>query len=974
MAHTLHIVPHTHWDREWYQPFQLFRLRLVHLMDRLLTLLAQEPTDLAFTLDGQVILLEDYLAVRPEQEEAIRAHVEAGRLLIGPWYVLPDEFLVGPEAILRNLERGARLAHAFGGGMPVGYIPDPFGHIGQMPQILQGFGIRWAALRRGLDDEPTELWWEAPDGSRVLLSYLRDGYDNAARLPTEPRAFVQRLTELRDSLAPHSRSAHLLLLNGTDHQEPQPELPLLIAAVQEGIPDRVLLSTLPRYFQAMEEALGDEGLAELPVVRGELRSPKRHHLLPGVLSTRIWIKQRNHALETLLTRWAEPLAAWAELLDPGDLQPVILTGNVPLPRLRHPAPLLDEAWRLLLQNHPHDSICGCSVDQVHREMVPRFDQAEQIAGEITRQSMLTIASQIEMGGNHQRMPIVVFNPLDGPRTDAVTVTVSLADRFRCFQVVDAQGQVVPHQMGNPAEPHPLLDMRVDRQGLIGAMAFVQEGRIMGLPIREVRGRREGVQATITIALLEEGLPDPEAVEQGLAQVQALLADESVEQYRVIGYLAPTQEITFVARDLPSYGYATYFLDPSEEEVAGKPLKPPPPPDGGERWAIENELLRVEVGPEDGTLTVVDKRTGQVYAGLHRFVDGGDRGDSYTFCPPEEDTVVDRPAGPPEVHLLEAGPARWTLEVRQRYLLPDALEADRRRRTATRTPVPIVSRIRLVAGLPRVDVETTVDNRVRDHRLQVHFPVPITVERAFFDGHFQVVERPLVLPRETEGWAEQPVPEQPQRAFTTVSDGEVGLTVANRGLPEVAVLPGEGGTTIALTLLRSVGWLSRDDFPCRRGKAGPGLPLPEAQCLGRYTFHYSIIPHAGGWETVYPLAYAFEVPPRGIVIGAPNRSNGEVRPLPLRASLVQVEWEPQEPGSAFLLTAIRQSADGPGLLVRGYNIGAVPLDVTLTPWWPFRRAWRVRLDGELLEELPVAGDHSVRLAVKGHQIATVRFED
>ncbi|RMF26476.1 MAG: hypothetical protein D6759_19620, partial [Chloroflexi bacterium] len=498
--------------------------------------------------------------------------------------------------------------------------------------------------------------------------------------------------------------------------------------------------------------------------------------------------------------------------------------------------------------------------------------------------------------------------------------------------------------------------------------------IMGLPIREVRVRQEGRRATITIALLEEGSPDPEAVERGMAQVQALLADESVARYRVIGYLAPAQEITFVAQDLPGYGYATYFLVPSGEGTARGPSEPSPPSDGEDGRAIENDRLRVEVDPEDGTLTVVDKRTGQVYAGLHRFVDRGDRGDSYTFCPPQEDTVVDRPAEPPEVRVLEAGPARWTLEVRQRYLLPDALETDRHRRTASRTSVPIVSRIRLVAGLPRLDVETTVDNRVRDHRLQVHFPVPVTVERAFFDGHFQVVERPLILPQETEGWAEQPVPEQPQRAFTTVSDGKVGLTVANRGLPEVAVLPGEGRTTIALTLLRSIGWLSRDDFPCRRGKAGPGLPLPEAQCLGRYTFHYSIIPHTGGWEAAYPLAYAFEVPLRGIVIGASDGPDGEIRPLPFRASLVQVEWEPQEPGSAFLLTAIRQPADGPGLLVRGYNIGAAPLDVTLTPWWPFRRAWRVRLDGEPLEELPVAGDHSVHLVVQGHQIATVRFED
>ena len=162
---TLHLISHTHWDREWYQTFQQFRLRLVHMVDNLLAIMLTEPGYRHFMLDGQTVVLEDYLEMRPEKRDELKELIGQGRILIGPWYVLPDEFLVSSEAIIRNLLQGKRICDEFGGRMMVGYIPDPFGHIGQMPQILNGFDIHNAALRRGLADEPCEIWWQAPDGS-----------------------------------------------------------------------------------------------------------------------------------------------------------------------------------------------------------------------------------------------------------------------------------------------------------------------------------------------------------------------------------------------------------------------------------------------------------------------------------------------------------------------------------------------------------------------------------------------------------------------------------------------------------------------------------------------------------------------------------------------------------------------------------------------------------------------------------------
>jgi mannosylglycerate hydrolase len=223
---TLHIISHTHWDREWYLTFQQFRLKLVHLVDGLLETLEQNPDFEHFMLDGQTIVLDDYLQMRPENEAVIRQHVQSGRILIGPWHILPDMFLVSPEAHIRNLLQGARTASRFGPSMPVGYIPDPFGHPGQVPQILHGFGITTASVWRGIGDLPCEFWWQAPDGSRVLMAFLRESYSNGASLPADaPTQFTTQLAQIQATLAAHSAVHDLLVMVGTDHMEPSPHTP-----------------------------------------------------------------------------------------------------------------------------------------------------------------------------------------------------------------------------------------------------------------------------------------------------------------------------------------------------------------------------------------------------------------------------------------------------------------------------------------------------------------------------------------------------------------------------------------------------------------------------------------------------------------------------------------------------------------------------------------------------------------------------
>ena len=987
MPLTLHIVPHTHWDREWYLPYEAFRIRLVHLMDRLLDTLGSNGAFRHFMLDGQTILLEDYLQIRPEREAEIIRFVRTNRLSIGPWYVLPDEFLVAPESLVRNLMLGDQICYQFGGKMPVGYVPDPFGHVGQLPQILKGFGIESAAFRRGLDEEPAELWWESPDGSRVLACYLRDGYDNAAHLPTNnPDAFVATIQRLRDSLAPYVVSGHLLLLAGTDHQEPQPEIPELVLYANRGQlgDDRLICGSLTDYVQAVCEAA--QGGLFLRTVKGSLRSPQRHHLLPGVLSARMWIKQRNDAIETLLSHWAEPFAAWAELVDPSTVatavgQEIHLTGHEPLRRVRRSARLIWRAWRQLLENHPHDSICGCSIDQVHREMTVRFDRAEQIAEEIIAQSLATIADQVdtrqqngfssELGASQ---PVIVFNPTAGPRTDVVSVRLRLPGPPQTIQVVGPDGQTVPHQIAkNPVDSErPLFEMEATPEEVANYISLVEGGRLLNHVIHYIKLHRTGADVEIQLVLSERGEPNHAHLTATRIKIEELIRSDSVSRFIVRGVLAETHDLTFVAPDLPGHGLVMFTVE-SARDINYSEVQL----DSGAK-RIETDLLLVQADPVDGTLTLTDKTSQIVYTGLNRFVDGGDRGDEYNYCEPEEDELIATPVAPPSIKLIEDGPARKTLQIALFYRVPRTLRADRRGRLTevageTKTvAMPIVSRVSIYPGVRRVDIETTLGNQAQDHRLRVHFPVPTQVNHAYTAAHYHIAR--WLMPRmsadvDTQDWVEQPVSTVPQRGWAAVSDAKAGLLIANRGLPEVEFVPDKSRTVIALTLLRCVGWLSRDDMHCRKGHAGPALPTPEAQCPGRHTFHYSLIPFAdaariddAGSVQARAQASDFRVPLRAVVTGVHPGT------LPPVSSIVRVEPK------AFVLTAIKQPEEQStsGLLVRGVNMSDRPIAVRLRPRHSFVQVSRVNLNEEFEEPLLADADGTVTVPARPWEIVTLRW--
>lgn len=986
----IHVVSHTHWDREWYLTFQQFRLKLVHLIDNLLDLLEDDPAFKHFMLDGQTIVLDDYLQMRPEKEDLLRKHIQAGRIQIGPWHILPDMFLVSPEAHIRNLLEGARRAKRFGARMPIGYIPDAFGHPGQVPQMLCGFGMETAVLWRGVSDMPAEMWWEAPDGSRVLLAYLRDSYSNGANLPAgDDTAFAERISLAADSLAAHSAVSDQLIMFGTDHMAPPAHTGAAIVHADQALVDaQVLHSTLPDYVERIGAQIAKRP-GTLPVIRGELRACDRSPLLPGVLSTRIWIKQHNQQSQTLLEKWAEPFSVFSERMFERRVGRTAEKrggrAGSGAGRLREVAPIIRHAWRLLMENHPHDSICGCSIDQVHDEMKPRFDQVDQIGEEITFQALQSISEKIDTRCDDAITAMVLFNPSHHPRRDLVEMALNLPQEVGSFEIINADQQIVGHEFARASNAQ-YANLVLGKESLREAIGYIHEGRVAGAAITSVKVTRQDGLVIIEAVLDETGKPNIQEWQQAERQIARFEADPTVTQFHVIAHSPRTSVVRFVSPEIPPMGWAVLWARACEAPPAASAaglrswLRPLLPlamrfaqSEIGEKllgklqrgdetrppFIIENEFFAVEASKTDGTLRVTDKRNGAVFSGLNRFYDGGDAGDEYNYSPPVEDSLHAPRVRSLKVFRQAVAPS---LEIDLVLKIPAQISADRRSRSGQMIDLPIRTQVSLVPRVARIDIQTEVDNCARDHRLRVHFPAPIAVDAADHDGHFEVVRRAVGAAQKGDDWVEDPRPEVPQGAFTNISHGKIGLMVANRGLPEVEVVPADRGSEIALTLLRCVGWLSRDDLPVRQGHAGPGFETPGAQLPGKWTFDYALIPHAGDWRQACLPAFGFQSALRGM--------EAEVHPgeLPHQGSFLC--HSPQE----FVISAVKVAESGAGMLVRGYNISDDPIQLHLKPHGCFAGARLVNLAEEDLAPLVLRDDGSIVHAVRAFEIVSILFSD
>lgn len=959
MDKTVMVISHTHWDRQWYKTVQEFKIALCSMMDSLFDLLQSDPDFHVFHLDGQTAVIRDYLSLRPEQEELVRKMIRDRRIKIGPWFVQPDNVIVPGEGIIRNLLKGTRYARSMGECSFSGWLPDSFGHCAQLPQILTNFGIGSFIFSRGLGDHlegTCEFIWESPGGDYVTAVFQKGGYYGGGNLAypffwgniddMEPDHELARM-RLQELIALYGdmTSSHIIpVWNGADHTAPERTLPATVEYLNRTMPGfQVMQGSIDEYVSALEEKKDT-----LKRVTGELRGARYEPILASVLSTRMHIKQKNYVLQRSLERITEPACVLAQLYGAS-----------------YPKHALDEAWTCMLENHFHDAVCGCSKDQVHREMEYGFSKAEQTSHELSSQAAAHIAGRLKTDTNRQStgfscssLEMLYINPLVHEHTGTAETSADLPYPETHWHTILGGSRTAPVQVSGCS---PFTDMWLPKSSTAGSIVrelsfwqqyfrFIDRRAVVQFSIDHT-----GPRPLLKLLLGSRILEPRDIVEQvvsALAQYPGETVFDIEARYYRINFLIPVH--------LPAFGYASVPLSMQEHEAAEQAEGFPAVTAGPA--CLENRYIRVDVS-NCGTADILCKEGNFTLHGVHVFQDQGDRGDTYDFCPVSGEDGLQTILKPESVSvtLEEQGPVRGCISVACTFDVPSSLqEDDRDARETALTALHVNSRIMLSWDARYVEIVTTVLNTAKDHRLRMYVPTGMDIQEAVSDGQFCMHRRNTRIEKKAH-WAFSPASVFPHERWAAAGNGTRGVAVFSEGLPEHAVEKSPKGDYLALTLLRCVGWLSRQDIAVRPGHAGPPIPTPDAQCLGAHTFRYGIYLFSGAVEEsgIIEASAHFDSQILWSQTANPPQNN------PRELSLIALE-------PAFLqMSALKISEDGQYICLRFWNPGDDEIRARLFGELKVTGVWKSRADEEPLEKLAVSGPElNLSLAVKPHEIVTL----
>jgi mannosylglycerate hydrolase len=867
-----HFISNTHWDREWRYSAQRTRFMLVSMMDRLFDIFEKAPNFRYFHLDSQTLPIQDYLEACPEKSDLVRKYVQAGKLAIGPWFCLPDEFMVGGESLIRNLLLGHKIARQYGPVSKTGYSPFSWGQISQMPQIYQGFGIDVASFYRGINPlvAPQSEWvWEGPDGTQITASRLSarprynvwyiiqrpvywneqdennrwmswgrghgpfrliDGENSDLDYQYAHPAYLYREENLPERAWQALReqdqdwtTPHRFWSDGHDSSSPDIREIRLIEDCNRALGGQaeVFHSTV----KAWQDGLQNHRNDSWPVLRGEMRHSQTKGAAAGlfgwVISSRMYIKQENFKTERLISSYAEPLSAFASLL------------GAP-----YPQSFINLAYNWLLQNHGHDTIAGCGRDVTAEDAMYRFRQAQEIGTCILEQGLIDIAGSIDLSDRStNEMALVVYNPAPFVRSEVISVNLDIPLEWKCksFEVYDAQGHILPKQIVKTMTPfYPIVQNPNDVPNVFPSARYVVK----------------------------------------------------------IGF-----------RGVPGFGYRTFWVKPHSETDHSHPGSLLTGPQ-----CMENEDLAVSL-QANGTFNIKDKRNGQLYEGLGYFQDRGEVGNPWEHASPMEDTVFTTLNENAEITLVQDGCLEASFQVKLNWHLPEGRSHGDQSRSPHQKAYPIVNTITLRADQPWVEVISEVDNTVEDHYLQVCFPTRLHTERIMAQGQFDVLERPIAV-KDQPLYTEPLMTEHPMNSFIDLSDGNKGLAMLNEGLKAYEA-QGDPANTVSLTLIRAypLRICVTQDMMTDYSQTDRGT-----QCLGKQRFRYALQPHSGDWEKggVWQTAERFNLAFQACQVG-PTRHGTE----PLTKSFLEIQ------PNGLHVSAVKRSEDEKGWVIRVFN----PSDTT-----------------------------------------------
>ena len=864
------VVAHTHWDREWYHPAGHFRHRLVGLVDELLD--DPPPAGTSFLLDGQAIVLDDYLAIRPERRAELSALLRDGRLEAGPWYVLADELIPGGEALVRNLLAGRDALRSLrADSPPVLYCPDAFGHPSALPDLATGFGLPTIVLWRGYGGRrwPSgdAMRWRAPSGAEAVLYHLApDGYELGSSLPDATGMTEERWRRLESVIAPRATLGVALLPNGADHHARQRRQRESLAALAVAASSAAIVpSSLREFAAAVQDAARTRTLA---VVQGELRDSYGYTwTLQGTFGSRASQKRENARLERLLVRDVEPWLALTR--DGGD------AGSRALARA---------AWRAMLEGHPHDTLCGTSIDAVAMALDARHADVADRAEPLRDDALLSLLGHdVERARNSHaewRPSVVLRNR--APRARGGVVELELSATI-------ADVAVGPGSAG--------------RQG---PRRRTPAWRVAGMPL-QLLGRGERVDLT------ESPRDYPDA--------------DLVVEARAVGWIA----------EMPGYA-----LETRTHGATGDVPTAVPSPVRVESTSMENGLLRVDVG-DDGAVTIHDLRGGRAIEHAVSLEDATDVGDLYTPAIREP-----LPVPPPRrVRVVHRGPLRGELSLEWR--LPSG---------SRRAPVSLcVVALVLDADAPFVRLRVNGFNSASDHRLRLRVATGLRDARTIADSAFHLAERRPLQLSEEDAAMEHVVPTAPLHRYVSRYAADAGATVFSDGLAEYEAL---ADGTIAVTLLRAVGALSRHDLPERPGHAGWPADTPLAQSIGPYRAELALAPHGPDSPE---QRHAVEQIADDVLLPLTGRTLRSNLGAPTIAGGLELEGE----GLAF--SAAMPARESGWIVLRCVN----RLDREVRGRWHARRpiaeAKLARLDETIVEPVEADGDF-VAFVAPPHAIVTL----
>ncbi|MEP8992834.1 mannosylglycerate hydrolase [Enterobacter hormaechei] len=743
----VHITPHMHWDREWYFTTEASRILLVNNMEEILTRLEQDTEYKYYVLDGQTAVLEDYFAVKPENRPRVKALVAAGKLIIGPWYTQTDTTLVSGESIVRNLMYGIRDCLAFGEPMKIGYLPDSFGMSSQLPHIYNGFGITRTMFWRGCSErhgtDKTEFLWQSQDGSEVTAQVLPLGYAIGKYFPEDEAGLRKRLDTYFEVLEKASVTKEILLPNGHDQMPLQQNIFAVMDKLREIYPQRQFV--MSRFEEVFDHI--DAHRDELATLKGEFIDGKYMRVHRTIGSTRMDIKIAHARIENKIVNVLEPLATLAWTLG-----------------FEYHHGLLEKMWKEILKNHAHDSIGCCCSDKVHREVMSRFELAEDMADNLTCFYMRKIVDNMPQSEEDK---LVMFNLTPWPREEVINTTIRL--RASQFRLLDDRGNEIPYCLRSAREIDPGL---IDRQ------------------------------------IVHYGNYDP-------------FMEFDIQLNQI----------------LPSMGYRTLYIEP---HVAGKLLAA----EKSSEALLENAFWEITLN-DDGTLRLLDKASGLIYDRALEIEESSDDGDEYDYSPSREEWRLTSAQGEHEVEVIhEAWQSRAV--IRHRMAVPaDLAERSARQQTGTLEAELTVT---LSHNSRRIDVEARLGNHADDHRVRVLIPTPFTADTVLADTQFGSLTRPVqdeaMANWQEEGWKEAPLPVWNLLNYAVLQERRNGMALFTEGLREFEVT-GERQKTFALTLLRGVGVLGKEDLLLRPGRpSGIKMPVPDSQMRGQLTCRFSLFSFNG----------------------------------------------------------------------------------------------------------------------------------